>query len=440
MSTQLSEDQVTRLCQDLIYQVSYAFYDTPYILLLKLIVHLGVVRETKLAEMVGLTGPDVRKYLGMLHVHRLVKRHLNKEKQPIPEYLVRAGDTEKTRVRDVIYWYMDYREFANVVKYRIAMMRKSIQAKISAEVGQRGYICPLDGSTYAALDLASLFDPATNSFRCESCGTELLEADLGENDGQDSMQRFNLATQPIRDALKAVEGVTLPSVNILAWIAMNVRTEIKDVGGEDEEGKKAFTVVLGGEGEREIIERERLAEQQRVQNALPIWHTHSTVTGSATSLGLEDARKANKLAEEARRRATAGHTADEGDDALAAHYADLDAPPPVIKPEPGLDQMQVHELEDEDEPMVVKVEPGVEDVRQGVVADGNGGVENGHLEDEEEEGELETAGTTPAAEKTSGVMVMVAGIPKPLDDITEEDQELMTTDEYQAYYEAVLEA
>lgn len=59
-------------------------------------------------------------------------RHLNKEKQPIPEYLVRAGDTEKTRVRDVIYWYMDYREFANVVKYRIAMMRKSIQAKISA--------------------------------------------------------------------------------------------------------------------------------------------------------------------------------------------------------------------------------------------------------------------------------------------------------------------
>jgi transcription initiation factor TFIIE subunit alpha len=42
MSTQLSEDQVTRLCQDLIYQVSYAFYDTPYILLLKLIVHLGV--------------------------------------------------------------------------------------------------------------------------------------------------------------------------------------------------------------------------------------------------------------------------------------------------------------------------------------------------------------------------------------------------------------
>jgi hypothetical protein len=148
-----------------------------------------------------------------------------------------------------------------------------------------------------------------------------------------------------------------------------------------------------------------------VQNALPIWHTHSTVTGSATSLGLEDARKANKLEEEARRRATAGHTIDDGDDALAAHYADLDAPPPVIKPEPGLDQVQAHELEDEDESMVVKVEPGVDGVRQGFAVNGNGGVGNGNglpedEEAEEDEGELETAGTTPAAEKASGVMVM----------------------------------
>lgn len=34
------------------------------------------------------------------------------------------------RVRDVHYWYMDYREFANVVKYRLAMMRKGIDERI----------------------------------------------------------------------------------------------------------------------------------------------------------------------------------------------------------------------------------------------------------------------------------------------------------------------
>ena len=41
MST-LSSDEVKRRCQDLVYQVAYAFYDAPYIILLRLMVELGV--------------------------------------------------------------------------------------------------------------------------------------------------------------------------------------------------------------------------------------------------------------------------------------------------------------------------------------------------------------------------------------------------------------
>jgi transcription initiation factor TFIIE subunit alpha len=39
------------------------------------------------------------------------------------------------RIRDVYYWYIDYRDFADVVKYRIAMMRKGIDQKVK-EVGR----------------------------------------------------------------------------------------------------------------------------------------------------------------------------------------------------------------------------------------------------------------------------------------------------------------
>ena len=38
----LSTDEVTSLAQDLVYQVAYAFYDTPYILLMKILVQLAV--------------------------------------------------------------------------------------------------------------------------------------------------------------------------------------------------------------------------------------------------------------------------------------------------------------------------------------------------------------------------------------------------------------
>lgn len=34
----LSQDEVTRLCQDLVYKVAYAFYDSPYIIMLRFLI------------------------------------------------------------------------------------------------------------------------------------------------------------------------------------------------------------------------------------------------------------------------------------------------------------------------------------------------------------------------------------------------------------------
>lgn len=135
------------------------------------------------------------------------------------------------------------------------------------DVGYRGYICPHCTRTYDPLDIAHLFDPISNVFACESCATELVEHDPTTDPSlagsQDRMGRFNLATAPIRDALKAVEGVTLPSLNIIAWIALNVKVVSVDGAVKAEEDKK-FKVILGGEGdEREKLEKERLAEAQR---------------------------------------------------------------------------------------------------------------------------------------------------------------------------------
>jgi transcription initiation factor TFIIE subunit alpha len=115
---------------------------------------LRSARETDIQEATFVQVSEIRKYMGMLLTHRLIKRydvsiyhdgrisivetsipadcasHANKERVPIPEYLLKRNDTERTRLKEVIYYYLDYREFANVVKYRIAMMRKGIDEKI----------------------------------------------------------------------------------------------------------------------------------------------------------------------------------------------------------------------------------------------------------------------------------------------------------------------
>lgn len=131
------------------------------------------------------------------------------------------------------------------------------------ETGVRGYICPNCSREYDPLVVSNLFDPRTNTFVCEDCKIEIVEHDPAAQGtgGQEKMQAFNIATQPIRDALKRLEGQTLPSRNIMAWIAQNVKSEV--VGVESTEGEdKKFQVVLGGE-EKDQLEKERLQEAQR---------------------------------------------------------------------------------------------------------------------------------------------------------------------------------
>lgn len=43
---------------------------------------------------------------------------------------VGAGpDTEKTHMRLVTYWYINYKQFVNVVKYKLDQMRKKIESE-----------------------------------------------------------------------------------------------------------------------------------------------------------------------------------------------------------------------------------------------------------------------------------------------------------------------
>lgn len=103
----------------------------------------------------------------------------------------------------------------------------------------------------------------TNTLQCEDCKHELMEHDPAADSagGQEKMQAFNIATQPIRDALKRLDGMTLPSFNIMAWIAQNVVTEVVGVERADGEEQKV-QVVIGGE-EKDLLEKERLQEAQR---------------------------------------------------------------------------------------------------------------------------------------------------------------------------------
>lgn len=256
-------------------------------------------------------------------------------------------------------------------------MRRNIDIKVKNEAGKRGYLCPGCGKAYDPLDLAGTFDAAAGAFLCELCGSELVEDDPAlHEDGQDRMSRFNDATRPIREALKAIEGARLPTLNIIAWIAQNVTTQsVAEVAASS--AARQIGVVIG---EIDDSKAKRDAEAQREQNAIPVWYTHSTLTGEATSLSSGKVEESREEVERVQKQ--------NDDDALAAHYANMD--------------------EEEDDEM-----------------------EDAELAQEK----VETGTSTPVDPATK-VKVMVNGVAKLLAEVTEADEELMTPEEYEAYFEA----
>jgi transcription initiation factor TFIIE subunit alpha len=301
---------------------------------------------------------------------------------------------------------LDYGEFADVAKYRIAMMRKAIDEKIKNEVGQRGYLCQRCGRTYSPLEISNTFDPSSNAFLCELCGTELIEDDPSlhgdETGGQDRMQRFNQATAAVRDALKSIEGARLPVLNIRAWIAQNVKSDVPvEAAGTDESAR--VNIVMGEEDDSEA--KRKLADAQREQNALPTWHLTSTVTGEKTTLGLKEDALARAQAE-ANRGGPKTDTRDEDDALLAAHYANL---------EDGGDD----DFDDETEEPPTTGPTAVASAEPTPAATGT------QTPDVPVPAEEEATSAVP------DVMVFVAGVAKRLADVTDADEDLMTPDEYE---------
>lgn len=206
-------------------------------------------------------------------------------------------------MRDVFYWYIDYREFAQVTKYRLAMVRKGIEEATkqvswtlfdccfmdcsrlalrhcsggeymtdTQNVGQMGFACPQCGKTFEVLQVRDLMDPSTGLLYCDQCSSEVTSYDPNMDPSKssnaaanaDKMQHFNTSMRGIRDALKAIEEVTVPSLNIVAWIAQNV--VVAPVPGEEVgvDEKARYKIVIGeGGDEKERAERARLAESQR---------------------------------------------------------------------------------------------------------------------------------------------------------------------------------
>ena len=111
------------------------------------------------------------------------------------------------------YFYIDYQSFCNVVKWRMAEMRRIIDKGLRNELDSKGYICTQCRKTFQALEADRLIDFMTGTFNCDVCSAELVDNENAENviGSQDRMQRFNRQMRFILEGLRKTEDIVLPA-------------------------------------------------------------------------------------------------------------------------------------------------------------------------------------------------------------------------------------
>ncbi|XP_014219194.1 general transcription factor IIE subunit 1 [Copidosoma floridanum] len=195
------------------------------------------------------------------------------------------------KAQKVNYYFINYKIFVNVVKYKLDVMRKKMETEERDATSRASFKCTSCLKTFTDLEADQLFDMDTAEFRCTFC-KELVEEDLSALPKKDSrllLAKFNEQLEPLYILLREVEGIKLApeilepeptDINALKGIdnkKSNLRGPNEQWSGEATRNT-GFLVedtrvdVLIGD---EIQDDSANKKKER-----PIWLTDSTVTTS----------------------------------------------------------------------------------------------------------------------------------------------------------------
>ncbi|KIJ36371.1 hypothetical protein M422DRAFT_782278 [Sphaerobolus stellatus SS14] len=283
----MSSKEEREILKSLVQQVLRAFYEPKHVIVMDQLVRHPVLKEDELAGRVGLQLKELSKITAKLQTDKLLKIYRQNE--------LKEG---ATRAQARQYFYIDYQHFCNVVKWRTAEMRRIIDSKLRNELDNKGYICPQCRKQYSPLEVDRLIDFAQGHFSCEDCKAEVIENENAESvkGSKDRMQRFNHQMRFIREGLRRTEEMVLPAFDVQDWLRKHPSEEakraaerdgLKTAGANGEKKDDGMEIVMSVDKDEATrrAEREEEAEAKRKQNALPAWHTRSTITGELTALG-----------------------------------------------------------------------------------------------------------------------------------------------------------
>ncbi|KAK0635531.1 hypothetical protein B0T17DRAFT_503056 [Bombardia bombarda] len=272
------------VAQTLVRSVMRAFYTTQEILIIESLVTHSALRDDDLAYLMKLNLKDLHKVCAGLRDARFLTVHVRPE--------VQQG---KTRPINRTYYFIDYRQTIDAIKWRVYKTDKDMQVIAHPADETKEYFCPRCTAQWTQMEV--LDSVSTAGFVCQRCSGLLELSKEREAPGHQQLSRMNNQFKFMTDMLQEVDKVVVPECSfdtalqsarpivreaiheVLASVpvdtALNKPSAVKGLANT---GPKTMQVTISdGNDELEHQEDRKRKERLLRENALPSWMTESSV-------------------------------------------------------------------------------------------------------------------------------------------------------------------
>lgn len=108
-------------------------------------------------------------------------------------------------------YFINYKIFVNIVKYKLDMMRKKMEVEERDATARSSFKCTNCNKTFSDLEADQLFDPMSGEFKCTFCSAPVDEDEsaMPKKESRKLMATFNDQMEKLFDILRAVEDIRL---------------------------------------------------------------------------------------------------------------------------------------------------------------------------------------------------------------------------------------
>ncbi|XP_014473928.1 PREDICTED: general transcription factor IIE subunit 1 isoform X1 [Dinoponera quadriceps] len=175
------------------------FYSIEDALIVDMLVRNPCMKEDDICELLKFERKMLRARISTLRNDKFIQVRLKME----------TGSDGKAQ--KVNYYFINYKTFVNVVKYKLDLMRKRMETEERDATSRASFKCTNCLKTFTDLEADQLFDMTTGEFRCTYC-REVVEEDqsaLPKKDSRLLLAKFNEQLEPLYILLREVEGIKL---------------------------------------------------------------------------------------------------------------------------------------------------------------------------------------------------------------------------------------